>query len=76
MCLYPKEREVKCRDGVTRVLVTRCGRCFECQKAYSNEWALRLYHEKKYHLYSLFLTLTYDDAHCPSMLDKRQPLQE
>lgn len=70
MCLYPKEREIKCRDGVTRVLVTRCGRCFECQKAYSNEWALRLYHEKKYHLYSLFLTLTYDEAHCPSMLVK------
>lgn len=70
MCLYPKEREIKCRDGVNRVLVTRCGRCFECQKAYSNEWALRLYHEKKYHLYSLFLTLTYDDVHCPSMLVK------
>lgn len=71
MCLYPKERDIKCRDGVTRVLVTRCGRCFECQKAYSNEWALRLYHEKKYHKYSFFLTLTYDDEHCPSMLIKK-----
>lgn len=71
MCLYPKEREIKCRDGETRVLVTRCGRCFECQKAYSNEWALRLYHEKKYHKYSFFLTLTYDDEHCPSMLMKK-----
>lgn len=66
MCMYPKERDVKCRDGVTRVLVTRCGKCFECQKAYSNEWALRLYHEKKYHLYTFFLTLTYDDEHLPS----------
>lgn len=71
MCMYPKERDVKCRDGVTRVLVTRCGKCFECQKAYSNEWALRLYHEKKYHKYSFFLTLTYDDAHCPPMLMKK-----
>lgn len=70
MCLYPKERDIKCRDGVTRVLVTRCGHCFECQKAYSNEWALRLYHEKQYHKYSLFLTLTYDDEHCPAMLVK------
>lgn len=66
MCIYPKEREIKCRDGVTRVLVTRCGKCVECQKAYSNEWALRLYHEKMYHLYTFFLTLTYDDAHVPS----------
>lgn len=65
MCMYPKERDVKCRDGVTRVLVTRCGKCFECQKAYSNEWALRLYHEKKYHNYTFFLTLTYDDYHLP-----------
>lgn len=66
MCLYPKEREIKCRDGVNRILVTRCGRCFECQKAYSNEWALRLYHEKKYHPYTFFLTLTYDDINLPS----------
>ncbi len=66
MCLYPKERDVKCRDGVTRVLVTRCGKCVECQKAYSNEWALRLYHERRYHLYTFFLTLTYDDVHLPA----------
>lgn len=66
MCIYPKEREIKCRDGVSRVLVTRCGKCVECQKAYSNEWAVRLYHEKKYHLFTFFLTLTYDDLHIPS----------
>lgn len=71
MCIYPKEREIKCRDGVTRVLVTRCGKCVECQRAYSDEWALRLYHEKKYHKYSFFLTLTYDDEHCPPMLMKK-----
>lgn len=65
MCIYPKEREIKCRDGVTRTLVTRCGKCFECQKAYSNEWAVRLYHEKKYHIFTFFLTLTYDDLHVP-----------
>lgn len=66
MCIYPKEREIKCRDGVTRTLVTRCGNCVECQRAYSNEWALRLYHEKMYHTYTWFLTLTYDDDHLPS----------
>ena len=71
MCIYPKEREIKCRDGVSRILVTRCGKCVECQKAYSNEWALRLHHESQYHLICLFLTLTYDDEHCPSMLVKR-----
>ena len=65
MCMYPKERKVLCRDGKERILVTRCGRCFECQQAYSNERALRLYHEKKYHLYTFFLTLTYDDNHLP-----------
>lgn len=66
MCIYPKEREIKCRDGVSRILVTRCGKCVECQKAYSNEWALRLYHEKMYHSYTFFLTLTYDDLNLPS----------
>lgn len=48
MCMYPKERKVTCRDGIVRILVTRCGRCFECQKAYSNEWALRLYNENQH----------------------------
>lgn len=71
MCIYPKEREIKCRDGVSRILVTRCGKCVECQKAYSNEWALRLYHEKQYYYYTFFLTLTYDNDHCPLMLVKK-----
>ena len=39
MCLYPKERDIKCRDGVTRVLVTGCGHCVECKKDNSDEWA-------------------------------------
>lgn len=76
MCLYPRERKVICRDGKTRILATRCGRCFECQKAYSTEWALRLYHEKKYHLYTLFLTLTYDDAHLSSNQLVKKDIQD
>lgn len=72
MCMYPKVRDIDCRDGFKRRMVTSCGKCFECQKKYSNEWALRLYHERQYSRYCFFVTLTYSDEYVPSGLVKSE----
>ncbi|QCS36450.1 replication initiator protein [Capybara microvirus Cap3_SP_389] len=40
-----------------------CGQCIECRLRYSRHWATRLTLEKKYHKYSYFITLTYDEEH-------------
>lgn len=46
-----------------------CGRCVGCRVEHRRQWTLRLLHEKRYHdsqqRGSIFLTLTYDDAHLP-----------
>lgn len=70
MCMYPKVRDIDCRDGIRRRMVTSCGKCFECQRKYSSEWALRLYHERQYSQYCFFLTLTYADEYLPNGLVK------
>lgn len=46
-----------------------CGKCVECCKAYSMEWANRCLCEKKLHKQSCFITLTYKDN--PVSLVKR-----
>lgn len=46
-------------------LLVACGRCLPCRKQRAREWALRLIHEKPYSLYQNFVTLTYDEKHCP-----------
>lgn len=42
-----------------------CGQCMGCKLEKARQWAVRLMHEKKMHESSVFLTLTYDDAHVP-----------
>lgn len=44
-----------------------CGQCMGCRSDRSNEWALRLLHERKMHGpgQSHFVTLTYSDEHVP-----------
>lgn len=42
-----------------------CGKCAACRIARTRDWAIRLMHESAYWPYSLFATLTYDDAHLP-----------
>lgn len=69
---YPK------RDANDRRLVFRkdrsetgipikipCGRCSGCRLEHSRQWAVRCMHEKRLHMASAFLTLTYDNAHLP-----------
>lgn len=43
-----------------------CGKCLSCRIAKSREWASRLVQELPYWSQSVFVTLTYDDAHLPS----------
>uniref|UniRef100_A0AAU8B1K3 Replication initiator protein n=1 Tax=Dulem virus 117 TaxID=3145594 RepID=A0AAU8B1K3_9VIRU len=50
---------------VTKYVMIGCGQCMECRLKRAREWADRCVCESMYHEQSLFLTLTYDDAHVP-----------
>ncbi|QXP44174.1 MAG: replication initiator protein [Arizlama microvirus] len=46
-------------------LLVPCGKCLACRIKKREEWSLRMLHEIESHEDSIFLTLTYDDAHLP-----------
>lgn len=48
-----------------------CGRCVGCKKDKQRSWAFRCVAEATQHQWCYFLTLTYDDAHNPGVLVKR-----
>ena len=62
----------KYRDSLVAI---PCGKCVGCKLDYSKSWAVRCVLESLYHKESSFLTLTYDEAHCPKTLDKK-PLSD
>lgn len=45
-----------------------CGKCIGCRLEYSRQWAIRCVHEALMHEQNTFLTLTYNDEHCPDGL--------
>lgn len=47
-----------------------CGRCVGCRVSKAREWAIRCTFEAAQHDHSSFVTLTYDDEHCPPQLRK------
>lgn len=51
--------------GIHRPVEIPCGQCFVCRLEYSRQWAIRCVHESQLHENSVFVTLTYDDAHVP-----------
>jgi len=55
-CLYPKYLPL-------REMVVPCGRCGFCGATRRSDWAIRLKYERKMHLDSKFVTLTYADPH-------------
>ena len=68
MCISPIMVMVdKVIDGKEcRVPVTvGCGKCIECLNAYSEEWATRIVDEASLYPLNCFVTLTYDNEHCP-----------
>lgn len=56
------------RGNVLRVLTLPCGRCIGCRLTRQRAWALRCLHEAQLHDVNSFITLTYDDKHCPVSL--------
>lgn len=60
------------REGfVDQHLDLPCGKCIGCRSDQGRYWAVRMYHEASLHERNCFVTLTYDDNHCPEKLDKR-----
>lgn len=55
-CLYPKYLPL-------REMVVPCGKCGFCAATRRSDWALRLMYERKLHLDSKFITLTYANPH-------------
>lgn len=64
MCLYPFY--LKKVDSFLG-----CGKCSECLKTYSTEFAVRCMLEAKEHKQNCFVTLTYNNENLPSELSKR-----
>lgn len=58
--------------GDIKEIYVKCNRCLECQRQYSNEWALRCCLESTLYQDNMFLTLTF--KHTNGILEKR-PLQ-
>ena len=48
-----------------------CGRCFGCRHEYRRQWTMRCVMEAETHADNSFITLTYDDAHCPDSVQFR-----
>ena len=47
-----------------------CGHCFGCKMDIAKTWTTRLVLEMQGHKYNYFVTLTYDDEHCPDRVSK------
>ena len=56
------------RGDIVATLQLPCGRCIGCRLERSRQWAVRILHETKSHRENCFLTLTYDEEHCPRNL--------
>jgi len=47
-----------------------CGKCEGCRARQRQDWAIRLAHESKSFEQNSFVTLTYDDEHCPETIQR------
>lgn len=54
------------RNDIIKTLSLPCGQCIGCRLERSRQWAMRCMHEASLHSENSFVTLTYDDAHCPA----------
>lgn len=69
MCLYPiKVRPHKKGEprGSGEVIEVSCGKCLECERQKSFEWAFRIMDECSLHEQNCMITLTYNDDCLPS----------
>lgn len=54
-----------------RLVPVPCGKCIGCRLDHAKEWAVRCVLESLDHNCNSFITLTYDDSHCPKRLKKK-----
>lgn len=54
--------------GDGRHMLLPCGQCVGCRLERSRQWAIRCMHEASMHEENGFLTLTYNEEHCPNSL--------
>mgnify|MGYP000543980910 CR=1 FL=1 len=47
-----------------------CGRCDGCRASQRRDWAIRIAHESQSWDRNCFVTLTYDDQHCPESIQR------
>ncbi|AZL82929.1 replication initiator protein [Apis mellifera associated microvirus 29] len=80
MCLNPINAELQefgrprfTPDGGLRL---PCGKCYECIKKRSSEWALRARHEIACHDENCFITLTYSDEKLPGIFLVKDEFQK
>lgn len=66
MCLYPVRVTARPRDAPPFAVTVSCGKCLECLRQKSYEWAFRICHEAKKYKENCFITLTYNDENLPS----------
>lgn len=64
--------DVKAKTGInyTNSVEIPCGKCIACRLRRSREWADRCMLELPYHKHSYFVTLTYDELHCPYVVQE------
>lgn len=54
------------KGDVVRSLSLPCGQCWGCRLERSRQWAVRCMHEASLYEHNCFITLTYDNDHCPT----------
>lgn len=75
MCLYPIKITACPKDGEPHRATVCCGRCMECVRQKSVEWAFRIMHEAAQYKSNCFLTLTYNNENLPSNGVERREVQ-
>lgn len=69
-CLCPirihLDKGITCfKEFQVRGYTVPCGQCIACRLNYAKFWSIRMMQELKLHDKACFVTLTYDDSHCP-----------
>lgn len=70
---YRKETTYNGKEGEAYEIAmqARCGDCDECIAEKANNWVVRNFYEQKAHKRMCFITLTYDQAHNPILLNRK-----
>ena len=71
-CFFPRKVPNKSTDPNASIsLIAPCGKCYACLANKRSSWVFRMTEEFKNRPFSVFVTLTYDEQHCPQNVNKR-----